>query len=85
MYLESEVVLCCFFFFLQGLSGMGFMFHGNHMFHRSLTLPARRSDTSRQQELNLTMRKQQVALGVLPSGVGGRPGTRSVTLEGAWK
>lgn len=43
---------------------MGFMFHANHMFHKSLTLLAR--EVWYQQAAgasNLTMRKQQVALG----------------------
>lgn len=62
MYLKREGFLC--FFFCKDLGGMGFMFHANHMFHRSLALPAR--EVWYQQAAgasDLTMRKQQVALG----------------------
>lgn len=77
MYLEREVVL--FFFFCRDLGRMGFMFHGNHMFHRSLTLPAR--EVWYQQAAgasDLTVRKQQIALGFFRLEGSQEPGSVSL-------
>ena len=68
-----------FFFFCRDLGRMGFMFHGNHMFHRSLTLPAR--EVWYQQAAgasDLTVRKQQIALGFFRLEGSQEPGSVSL-------